>query len=175
MPTTRPRSRLTIAIVAGVVLSGLVGLWAASFPGGQLVAALVATVGFGLLAVVWLVLVILAIARRRFRWTLVALPLTAAVVLLLGQSNLPDRLGLALARSDLDQARASGQCPARVGWYPVARCTTALDEQVVIVEDAGFLNEEGFAHFDTPPEPDPGSGFVARHIAGGWYRVTIVW
>ena len=135
------------------------------------------TIGLGMLAVgvlLWLIIAVMAVVRRRFVVFLVLGPLVLAGGWTLAMSSLPERAAMTAAQPTLELAARTGICPPIVGWLRVSRCWSDSTGFYVAVQGAGFLSENGYARLVKPPakatgfKNPAGQLLTVRPIASGW-------
>lgn len=182
-PGTTPPGRAFLAVLGGL---GLLTAGAISAPGGYFLPAMLAMLGWCVLAGVWGVWLLLAAVqragraglRRRWRRWLLA-PLWTLVIVALAVLDAPMRVRLALSEPALlaiSAALERGE-PREPGWYGLYTFTRI--EKIpggarFQVEGTGFLEIGGFAYVpaDPPPELDADE---YRHFSGPWYVWTERW
>lgn len=180
--------RLAVAVLVSSWLTAAAILWAGSYPTGGLVVGLVAAGLLVVTGVLWLVLVVAELPKRRVGLVF----LTAAVALvLIGGSALVARIELpllarfVLARSSFDRVvaeRAAGDasadhCPAWIGTYRISNCRTIGTDTYFTERDGGFLNSVGFAYLPDGPPADPPtvSSITYSQLRGSWYWYNEAW
>lgn len=187
---TTPRARrvprwLTLPTVLLALAAAVAIAWAGAHPTGNLLAGLIGLVLAGLAAIGWLWIVILAAVRRRFAWSVLVAPLLVGGAVAAVVTGAAERAAFELARPVLAQAVANGTCPSVAGVLPISTCTQLGETGTSFtVQDAGFLNQAGWAYFTDPSEAaqlagpaEPGQdGHLAlEERGGGWFRVIYVW
>lgn len=180
--------RLAIAVVIGGWLTAAVILWAGSYPSGGLVAELVAAGLLLITGVLWLVLLVRELVKRRF--ALVALATGLVLVMVAGAAfasriELPLLARFALARPAFDRVvaerAAAGDhaelCPAWIGTYRIGNCRTVGTDTYFTERDGGFLNGVGFAYLPEGPPSDPPtvSSITYGQLRGPWYWYVEEW
>lgn len=177
----RPTRWTAIAAGAALLLPAGISLLGASVPGGLDFGLVLWWLG-GLIAGALLLLVVLAlaIARRRMAWSLLALPLAFAGAVWLASTPLPQALHWPVIRGALAAADASGECPALAGLAPVAECIELPDGQRAYDFGGGFLGQLAIAHLDDPTAYSPdaaaeGRWAIDEELGDGWYLISLAW
>jgi hypothetical protein len=198
--TTQPPSRSDragpVEKTVGWILVGLaavfaaVAAWGESVPGGYLLAALAALLGFAAVGIGWLVLGIVTLVtdrqqnRMRSRasgyWIFALVPAVAFGVVLILALGLPRQARFELDRSELEAYAAQVRSGAvridqdprggRIGTLPVSRIRTLNGCVLFTVPNTGFLGDYGYAHcLDDAPED---YNYNFDRITGSWYEWT---
>jgi hypothetical protein len=177
-----------------LVLTGLVVLWAFSFPGVNFLAVLPCIWIVGIAALTWLVRAATYVwARRRGNhegtalWFVVA-PAGAVVLALLLYGNAPLRIRWQSSRSAFQRAVPevqahpsdwSGWHPRRVGMYTVTTVQVVGDDVIFYEKTGAFLDDAGFAYLPNGPSKALANGSFENPqwfaLGGHWYAWTASW
>lgn len=181
------RTGLAIAVLVGIWLSAGAILLAGSYPNGGLVAGLIAAGLMLVTGLVWLVLMIIEVAHRR--WALAVTLTVTAAALLLGSAvasriELPLLARFAVARPAFErviiergEAGPGAPCPAWIGSYRISGCRTVGSVTYFTERDGGFLDSVGFAYLPEGPEAAPPSSTSITYgqLRGPWYWFVEAW
>lgn len=170
-------------------------LYAVSFPGIQVIAAIVGLYWLGAAALIWAArLVGYVVTRPRGGLgdgvLFLIAPLGALIVAVVLWADAPLRTRWALSRNSFADAAvdvAASQPPSaisrpfnrRLGLYQV-RGVRRVNTGVIFYEKAGaILDDAGFAYLPNGPTPDLENGLFERPqfkaLGGGWYAWTASW
>lgn len=187
--SARPRPLLTAPpgwpVFLLVLVACGIGLWAASYPTAPFSYLIISVLALGILGLWWLMRFAVALIARNRSWTSVLAPAAVAVTILLTVLSVPLQLRLLYAKPDFEAlvAELAANQPARwepreVGGYRVSQVRRHNQNWYFVIEDSGFLDDDGLAYLpDGPPRvPDPvGEGVKVGHISGAWYWFSAGW
>jgi hypothetical protein len=187
----RPPSRLFHGVL---VVTGLVVLWAFSFPGVAFLALVPCISIVGLVGIIWLVRGATYMrARRRAAhcgtalWFAVA-PAGALVLALVLHTNIALRIRWQTSKSDFQDALAEVRAhpehwanskPRRIGTYTITS-VRIVDEGVIFDDEVGaFVDDAGFAYLPHGPSTEMANGSFENPqwfaLGDHWYAWTASW
>lgn len=187
----RPPRRVFHGIL---VATGVVVLWAFSFPGVHFLAVVPCIWIVGLAAVTWVVRgITYFVSRQRgthaghATWFAVA-PLGALVLGLMLSANLPLRFRWEISKGAFDDAARdvqsdpdawSGWNPRRVGTYKI-NVVRVVPEGILFYDNVGALfDDAGFAYLPNGPSDDMANGSFENPqwfaLGDHWYAWTASW
>lgn len=175
----------------GLLALASVGLlYVSSLPGSPLIFVMPVLGLWLVVGVVWLVLLVLAIRRRRFSFSLVIGPAAAVIVGALSMSPLPLQARFDLARGSFDATvrslppdQSEGGSLGLVGSYRIKQWARSGDAVLLyasggtgLVDDAGFAYSSGGVPEALTSSDDPGFEVMGwQDLGGGWYAWQASW
>lgn len=185
------RSRRADAWFYGLLALASVGLlYVSSLPGSPLILVVPALGLWLVVGVAWLVLLVLAIRRRRFSFSLVIGPAAVVIVGALSLSPWPLQARFDLARGSFDATvrtlppdQSEGGSLGMVGSYPIKKWARGGDAVLFyasggtgLVDDAGFVYSSHGVPEALTNSDDPGFEVMGwQDLGGGWYAWQASW
>lgn len=187
----RPPRRLFHGVL---VATGIVVLWAFSFPGVHFIAVIPCIWIVGVAAITWTVRgVTYLVARRKGKahgsaWWFALAPLGAVALGALLSASVPLRLRWEFSKSAFDKAVEdvrsdpevwSAWNPRRIGMYKV-NVVRVVPQGILFYDDVGsFIDDAGFAYLPEGPSDDMASGIFEHPqwfaLGDHWYAWTASW